>query len=137
MNLAMMTGIWSSTSLQCVVLILVSLVLADVVVSSMRVCICAFLCFSSTDTCGSHANVSASACFACSLTMLWWFSVSSDVHGGWRSSGSPRMFTRRNRCVHALSSTYVPISLLWGPGLNMFEEVFVFINCSICLLNSP
>ena len=53
------------------------------------------------------------------------------------SSGSPFAFILRNRRLSICSSTDAPISLLWGSGLKMFECVFVFISCSICLLNSP
>ena len=53
------------------------------------------------------------------------------------SSGSLFVSLLRNRRLSICSSADVPISLLWGSGLNMFECVFVFISCSICLLNSP
>ena len=64
LKLAMIIGIWCLTSFQCVVFILSSFSLGDIVLLSMSVWRWAFLYVPSVDMYKSHAIVSASACFA-------------------------------------------------------------------------
>ena len=67
----MIVGILVFTSFQCAVIILSSLILGDMMLSSMIDWICAFLNVPRVDMYSSHAFVSACACLAWALVMFW------------------------------------------------------------------